>query len=81
MRLFPPAELVQADDIVSVNGIGDTFVGVLTAGMSKQSKAGQPVTIEDLIDVAQRASVLTLKSSEAVSPGLGVFVDAIMIQF
>ncbi|PKS06646.1 hypothetical protein jhhlp_007396 [Lomentospora prolificans] len=63
MRLFPAAEEVQ--DIVSVNGVGDTFLGVLVAGLAKGGKT------ENLIDVAQKAAILTLKSREAVSPDLG----------
>ena len=31
MQYFPPAELVPREEIVSVNGVGDTFVGVLLA--------------------------------------------------
>lgn len=72
MRLFPPAEMVDDADIISVNGVGDTFAGVLVAGLAKRAHEGLPERVEDLIDIAQRASVLTLKSSEAVSPGLGV---------
>ena len=66
MRLFPPAEIVSSDEIVSVNGVGDTFLGVLMAGLVKE----KPRNIVDLIDIAQRGSVLTLKSKEAVSPEL-----------
>jgi len=33
MRLFPPVEVVE--DIVSVNGVGDTFLGVLVVGLAK----------------------------------------------
>lgn len=63
MRMFPPAEEVQ--DVVSVNGVGDTFLGVLIAGLSKGGR------VERLVDVAQQAAVLTLKSKEAVSPNVG----------
>ncbi len=62
MRLFPGVEAVA--DVVSVNGVGDTFLGVLVAGLSRGGK------IEELVDVAQRAAVMTLRSSEAVSPEL-----------
>lgn len=31
VQYFPPAELVPREEIVSVNGVGDTFVGVLLA--------------------------------------------------
>jgi len=63
VRLFPAAESVE--NVVSVNGVGDTFLGVLVAGLAKGGK------VENLIDVAQKAAVLTLKSHESVSPDLG----------
>ncbi|KAI8632386.1 Indigoidine synthase A like protein-domain-containing protein [Xylariaceae sp. FL1651] len=56
MRLFPSVEQVM--DIVSVNGVGDTFLGALIAGLAQGGK------IENLIDVAQRAAVLTLRSPQ-----------------
>ncbi|KAK4105535.1 hypothetical protein N658DRAFT_483005 [Parathielavia hyrcaniae] len=59
MRLFPAAERVR--DVVSVNGIGDTFLGVLVAGLAMGGE------VDRLVDVAQRAAVLTLRSKEAVS--------------
>lgn len=61
MRLFPPVEQVPTDEIKSVNGVGDTFLGVLVAGLNMGGK------MENLVDVAQRAAVLTLKSRESVS--------------
>ena len=66
MRLFPPVELVPSDEIVSVNGVGDTFLGVLIAGLARET----PKNIMHLVDIAQRGSVMTLKSKEAVSPEL-----------
>lgn len=66
MRLFPPAERVAQEDIVSVNGVGDTMLGTLIAGLVKKGTAAQRV--EDIIPIAQRAAVLTLKSKEAVAP-------------
>ncbi|KAJ3580244.1 hypothetical protein NPX13_g319 [Xylaria arbuscula] len=62
MRLYPPVE--QVTDVASVNGIGDTFMGTLVAGLAQGGK------IENLIDVAQKAAVLTLRSSESVSEKL-----------
>ncbi|SCO28834.1 related to carbohydrate kinase, contains PfkB domain [Fusarium fujikuroi] len=62
MRLFSVAEKVQ--NIVSVNGVGDTFFGVLISGLAQGGK------VENLIDVAQAGSCLTLKSPESVSPDL-----------
>ncbi|PBP19441.1 IdgA domain protein [Diplocarpon rosae] len=63
MRLFPAFETV--DDIVSVNGVGDTFLGVLVAGLAKGLQLG-----ERLINVAQKGAVMTLRSKESVSPQL-----------
>ncbi|KAF4975902.1 hypothetical protein FZEAL_7375 [Fusarium zealandicum] len=62
MRKFSAAEKVKK--IVSVNGVGDTFFGVLISGLAQGGK------VENLIDVAQAGSVLTLKSQESVSPDL-----------
>jgi len=67
MRLFPPVEQVSEDQVASVNGVGDTFLGAIVAGLEKYGKNAR---IEDLVDVAQQAAVLTLKSNEAVSPGI-----------
>ena len=64
MRLFPPVETVTSETIVSVNGVGDTFLGVLIAGLTQE----KPKSIVELVDIAQRGSAMTLKSSEAVSP-------------
>jgi pseudouridine-5'-phosphate glycosidase/pseudouridine kinase len=65
MRLFPPAEIVAAEDVVSVNGVGDTFLGALIAALVRTDKG-----VEEVIDFAQKAAILTLKSQEAVSPDL-----------
>ncbi|KAJ5102797.1 Pseudouridine-5'-phosphate glycosidase [Penicillium argentinense] len=35
MRLFPPAATLAPQDVVSVNGAGDTLLGVVVAGLSK----------------------------------------------
>ena len=64
MRLFSAAEYVPEDQIVSVNGVGDTFLGVIMAGLTKEN--AKP--IEDLIGIAQKGAVMTLKSVESVSP-------------
>lgn len=62
MRLFPAAEDVV--DVVSVNGAGDTFLGVMVAGLA------QGGSVESLVDVAQRGARMSLRSAEAVSPEL-----------
>jgi pseudouridylate synthase / pseudouridine kinase len=66
MRLFSAAEVVPEEDIVNVTGVGDTFLGILVAGITKGKK-----TLEELVEIAQRGSVLTLKSKEPVSPRVG----------
>ncbi|KND94802.1 Pseudouridine-metabolizing bifunctional protein [Tolypocladium ophioglossoides CBS 100239] len=63
MRMFPATETVQ--DIVYVNGVGDTFLGVLISGLAQGGR------VENLIDVAQRGAVFSLKCQESVSPDLG----------
>lgn len=63
MRLYPAAEGVGTP--VSVNGVGDTFLGALVAGLALGGR------VEDLMDVAQEAAVMTLKSHLSVSPDLG----------
>ena len=63
MRLFPAVEQVPPEDVVSVNGVGDTFLGVLIAGLAKDVPLD-----EGLINIAQRGAVMTLKSKEAVAP-------------
>ncbi|KAK5687775.1 hypothetical protein LTS10_001915 [Elasticomyces elasticus] len=68
MRLFPAVEEVDAEEVVSVNGVGDTLAGALVAGLAQREGKAR---VEDLVDVAQRAAVLTLKSTESVSTGLG----------
>ncbi|KAJ5138943.1 Pseudouridine-5'-phosphate glycosidase [Penicillium bovifimosum] len=66
MRLFAPGTAMAADDIVSVNGAGDTLLGVLVAGLAKDSS----VRVEDIIPIAQEASRKTLASAGGVSKGL-----------
>ncbi|MCJ1252168.1 hypothetical protein MMC30_009407 [Trapelia coarctata] len=64
IRIFPPAELVPAKEIVSVNGVGDTFLGILMAGLAKE----KPKALDDLVMVAQKGSCMTLRSKESVNP-------------
>lgn len=67
MRLFPPAATLAAQDIVSVNGAGDTLLGVVVAGLAKGVSAAR---IEDILPVAQEASRRTLTSAGGVSKEL-----------
>ncbi|KAF7872634.1 hypothetical protein EAF04_003551 [Stromatinia cepivora] len=66
MRLFLAVEKVEEGDVVSVNGVGDTFLGVLIAGLARGCELG-----DGLIEIAQRGAVMTLKSCESVSPEVG----------
>lgn len=63
MRLYPAVEEVGTP--ISVNGMGDTFLGTLIAGLALGGRT------EELLDVAQNAAVMTLKSHLSVSPDLG----------
>ena len=64
VRLFPPVAQVATESILSVNGIGDTFLGAVIAGLVKAPDKN----IEDLVDFAQRCAVMSLGSKEAVNP-------------
>ena len=64
VKHFPPIEKVSQDQIVSVNGVGDTFLGIIVAGLAKEN----PKSVLQLIDIAQKGAVMTLKSKESVSP-------------
>lgn len=64
VRLFPPEKILEAHEVVSVNGIGDTFCGALAVGIAQGNK------VQDVIGLAQRAAGLSLKSRESVSPEL-----------
>lgn len=74
MRLFPPAAKLVSDDIVSVNGAGDTLLGVIVAGLAKQGSSGR---IEDILPVAQEASRRTLASAGGVSRELMSLRDSL----
>ncbi|KAH8586460.1 Indigoidine synthase A like protein-domain-containing protein [Bisporella sp. PMI_857] len=63
MRLYPCVEKVE--DVVNVNGVGDTFLGVLVAGLAR----GLPLR-NDLINLAQKGAVMTLRSKMSVHPKL-----------
>ncbi|KAL8721604.1 MAG: hypothetical protein Q9181_007675 [Wetmoreana brouardii] len=71
MRLLPPTEKVPATDIVSVNGAGDTFLGIIIAGLAK----ADPQPLVDLIQIAQQGSRMTLRSKETVSADMKMLKD------
>lgn len=62
-----PAEIVPNESVLSVNGVGDTFLGVLLANLVRD---GGMQSIEESIPLAQKGAVLTLKSYESVSPAI-----------
>lgn len=62
MRLFPPAGVLTQEDIVSVNGAGDTLLGAVITGLARGGRQ-----VEEIIPVAQEASLRTLKSAGGVS--------------
>jgi sugar/nucleoside kinase (ribokinase family) len=64
VRFLPPTENVLKEDIISVNGAGDTLLGVVMAGLAKSN----PKPMDELVEVAQRAAVMTLKHEASVSP-------------
>ncbi|KAJ4002363.1 indigoidine synthase A-like protein [Lentinula boryana] len=58
-------------DLVNVTGAGDSFVGVLSSCLVQQPNAfNSQKSLAQVIEMAQRASVLTLCSPYAVSPEL-----------
>ena len=73
MRLFNPAEQISPDYIASVNGAGDTLTGVIIAGLASNN----PKPLHDIIGIAQKASVMTLKSADGVSPTIASLRSAL----
>lgn len=67
MRYFPAAEIIPEDQVVSVNGAGDTFLGVVVAGLAMDGRKNGSGNLEDIIPIAQKASICSLKSKAAVS--------------
>ncbi|KAM0793192.1 hypothetical protein ACM66B_000663 [Microbotryomycetes sp. NB124-2] len=61
-----PAFAVDSSEIKSVTGAGDNFAGALLAGLVNGYCVQDPEDLCQLIEVAQRAAVATLKSTEAV---------------
>jgi pseudouridine-5'-phosphate glycosidase/pseudouridine kinase len=72
MRLFAPDTVLSDQEVVSVNGAGDTLLGVVVAGLAKQQQqpSARAKGLEDIIPVAQRASLRTLQSAASVNPSI-----------
>lgn len=66
MRRFPAVETIDPADLQSNKGAGNTLIGILIAGLSRGLALD-----EDLINIAQRGAIMTLKCKQAVSPSLG----------
>ncbi|EAT89790.2 hypothetical protein SNOG_03059 [Parastagonospora nodorum SN15] len=64
VRLFPPERVLAPEEVVSVNGIGDTFCGALAVGLARGGR------VQDIVGFAQRAAGLSLGSRESVSAEL-----------
>lgn len=64
VRLFPVERVLAPEEVVSVNGIGDTFCGALAVGLARGS------SVQDVVGFAQRAAGLSLRSRESVSAEL-----------
>lgn len=64
VRLFPVEKVLSPEEVVSVNGIGDTFCGALAVGLAKGKR------VQDVVGFAQRAASLSLRSRESVSAEL-----------
>jgi pseudouridine-5'-phosphate glycosidase/pseudouridine kinase len=71
MRLFPAFE--EVTNVVSVNGVGDTFLGVLIAGLAQGRKLDHR-----LINIAQRGATMSLRSKDAVSSSLSTLKEALI---
>lgn len=71
VRLFPVEKVLRPEEVVSVNGIGDTFCGALAVGLAKGKR------VQDVVGFAQRAASLSLRSRESVSPALSGLRDAV----
>ncbi|KOS16684.1 Pseudouridine-metabolizing bifunctional protein [Escovopsis weberi] len=67
MRLYPTVEEVK--NVVSVNGVGDTFLGVVVSGLAQGGR------VEKLVDVAQRGAVYSLNHAGSVSPEVSILED------
>ncbi|KAF2007675.1 IdgA domain-containing protein [Amniculicola lignicola CBS 123094] len=61
VRVFPVEEVVRPEEVVSVNGIGDTFLGAVVSGLVGGG------AVQDVLGLAQRAAGLTLRCGESVS--------------
>lgn len=64
VRLFEPERVLGPDEVVSVNGIGDTFCGAVAVGVARGRR------VQDVVGFAQRAAGISLTSVQSVGMGL-----------
>jgi pseudouridylate synthase / pseudouridine kinase len=67
LRLFAPDQVLTGEEVVSVNGAGDTLLGVVIAGLARELGKNEECRLENIISVAQKASIKTLKSPDSVN--------------
>ncbi|KAI0094835.1 indigoidine synthase A-like protein [Irpex rosettiformis] len=68
IKHYPAIALAQ-DEMVNVTGAGDTLVGSLLASLVQNFRTFEsPLALDETITRAQKAAIMTLKSSHAVSP-------------
>lgn len=71
VRRFEVEEVLGEGEVVSVNGIGDTFLGALSVGLLSGKD------MKSAIAIAQKAAGLSLRSQESVSPELATLKDVV----
>jgi pseudouridine-5'-phosphate glycosidase/pseudouridine kinase len=64
VRLFTPEQVLGPEEVVSVNGAGDTFVGALAVGLARGEK------VQGVVGFAMKCAGETLRSGESVSRSL-----------
>lgn len=77
-------------DVVSTTGAGDTFAGAVLAGLCLRLRLSRPSAsatlslsseaLEELVQLGQRAAILTLQSQEAVAEDLGGALQGLRIK-
>jgi sugar/nucleoside kinase (ribokinase family) len=70
MRLFRPAETIPDGEIMSVNGAGDALLGTIVSALATGVDRGtnRLGKIVDILGIAQKASIMTLRHQGGVSP-------------
>ena len=68
-----PANVLPQESIVNVTGAGDTLVASVLASLVQNPRGfEEPESLRKIMEDAQAAAVLTLKSEFAVSPSLSL---------